>query len=374
VAESTVGNAASGATYAADVGALQLWEDAIDGGTPGDYEAKIITDIQDDVIFDIFGTGTWNLQIYGDTQGPGRRVLSAPASGTWLFRFNDTDINTVLIRDLNMDGTNQIANRYAIWAAGAPVDSLTVRRVFIKNTSNIAVHVQTGPATTVLENVLVHNSGATGFTLGPSAAATTTTVRNCGAYKSTTYGFTCADSSNVTVTYWNCVAVGSDITDFRTRASANVHLHECVSEDTSANTGHDTMDNCVSSQTNLSAYFVDYTNDDFHLAQPDFTSWGINGDATETPVDDLDFRTRLNNDIGPYEYVLVNTRQKRFSMMNFGDGTHIHTTFEADGAVNLDDRQHLLDCYSGVAFFSTAPATSIPVLMYHYQHHLGTMN
>ena len=46
----------------------------------------------------------------------------------------------------------------------------------------------------------------------------------------------------------------------------------------------------------------------------------------------------------------VDTREKRFSMLNFGDGTHIHATFEADGTVDLDDRQHLLDCYSGIAF------------------------
>lgn len=46
----------------------------------------------------------------------------------------------------------------------------------------------------------------------------------------------------------------------------------------------------------------------------------------------------------------IDTREKRFSMLNFGDGNHIHATFEADGAVDLDDRQHLLDCYSGIAF------------------------
>lgn len=46
----------------------------------------------------------------------------------------------------------------------------------------------------------------------------------------------------------------------------------------------------------------------------------------------------------------IDTREKRFSMLNFGDGAHIHATFEADGAVDLDDKQHLFDCYSGIAF------------------------
>lgn len=61
----------------------------------------------------------------------------------------------------------------------------------------------------------------------------------------------------------------------------------------------------------------------------------------------------------------IDSREKRFSMLNFGDGTHIHATFEADGAVDLDDKQHLLDCYSGIAF-SGAPAAAagslIPVI------------
>ena len=47
----------------------------------------------------------------------------------------------------------------------------------------------------------------------------------------------------------------------------------------------------------------------------------------------------------------VDSTEKRFSMLNFGDGTTIHMLFQTDGSgVNLDDRQHLLDCYSGIAF------------------------
>lgn len=43
----------------------------------------------------------------------------------------------------------------------------------------------------------------------------------------------------------------------------------------------------------------------------------------------------------------VDTREKRMSMMNFGD-TSI-TLFEADGAVDADDRYHLLGMYSGIS-------------------------
>ena len=45
----------------------------------------------------------------------------------------------------------------------------------------------------------------------------------------------------------------------------------------------------------------------------------------------------------------VDTAEKRFSMINFGDGTHIHLSFEPDGAVDADDRAHLLDLYSGLS-------------------------
>lgn len=54
----------------------------------------------------------------------------------------------------------------------------------------------------------------------------------------------------------------------------------------------------------------------------------------------------------------IDTREKRFSMLNFGDGGHVHATFEADGTVDLDDRQHLLDCYSGIAFGGVIPLHS----------------
>lgn len=46
----------------------------------------------------------------------------------------------------------------------------------------------------------------------------------------------------------------------------------------------------------------------------------------------------------------ADTRQKRFSMLDFGGGAHVHALPEADGAIDQDDRQHLLGCYSGILF------------------------
>lgn len=46
-------------------------------------------------------------------------------------------------------------------------------------------------------------------------------------------------------------------------------------------------------------------------------------------------------------------------MMNLSDGTTIYATlFVPDGTIALDDKQHLLDCYGGIAF-AGAPAGGI---------------
>lgn len=58
----------------------------------------------------------------------------------------------------------------------------------------------------------------------------------------------------------------------------------------------------------------------------------------------------------------IDTREKRMSMLNFGDGSTIHTLFEADGTIDLDDKQHLLDLYSGIPFAGPTPPVPPPVV------------
>ena len=43
----------------------------------------------------------------------------------------------------------------------------------------------------------------------------------------------------------------------------------------------------------------------------------------------------------------VDTREKRMAMLGFGGGHNWDTLFEADNAVDQDDRAHMLDLYSG---------------------------
>lgn len=52
----------------------------------------------------------------------------------------------------------------------------------------------------------------------------------------------------------------------------------------------------------------------------------------------------------------VDTAAKRFSMMNLGSYIHLVVLMPPDGTIGQGDRQHLLDCYSGVLFAGGAPA------------------
>ncbi len=60
----------------------------------------------------------------------------------------------------------------------------------------------------------------------------------------------------------------------------------------------------------------------------------------------------------------VDTRQKRMSMISFGDGVINHVLFEADSTIDADDRAHLLGLYSGIALGSpvTGVAARLPLL------------
>ena len=46
----------------------------------------------------------------------------------------------------------------------------------------------------------------------------------------------------------------------------------------------------------------------------------------------------------------IDTKSKRFSILNSGDGSLLHLTPDLDGSFTSPDWQHLLDCYSGIPF------------------------
>ena len=59
----------------------------------------------------------------------------------------------------------------------------------------------------------------------------------------------------------------------------------------------------------------------------------------------------------------VDTREKRTSMLNFGDGTTIHLLPHTDGSLDQGDKQHFLDCYSGIDFSAPAPITAMTAIL-----------
>jgi hypothetical protein len=66
----------------------------------------------------------------------------------------------------------------------------------------------------------------------------------------------------------------------------------------------------------------------------------------------------------------VDTRQKRFSIMSMGSASiSFIPVFEADGSVDADDRQHLLNRYSGIAFAGLGSAAA-----YYYQRRRRAMS
>lgn len=52
----------------------------------------------------------------------------------------------------------------------------------------------------------------------------------------------------------------------------------------------------------------------------------------------------------------IDTAAKRFSMMNLGSSIHLVVLMPPDGTIGQGDKQHLLDCYSGIDFAGAAPA------------------
>ena len=71
----------------------------------------------------------------------------------------------------------------------------------------------------------------------------------------------------------------------------------------------------------------------------------------------------------------ADTRQKRMSIMNLRSRSMhgiMRPVFEADGVVNLDDKQHLLGLYSGIPFASGL--NGLLVIPHHYRGGFNRMH
>ena len=287
---------------------LSAWETGV-GSSGGEQIAILKEDINDNVTFSgwpsAHSDGTPSeITIKGDLTGVVKRVVTSKSSGSNVLYFADVDISAVTIEDLTINGSGQASSKSGVSLANGTV-TLTLNRVRITNTTlhGVLINASSATTTTNIDNCIFDNNDGSGYRDAHYAVSSAATIRNCLFAKNGGNAQNLASSSALTVTYRNCLSFGNSVDFGDGGENSNVSVLHCVSEDSSATTGHDTVTECIGGQTGTGSYFRDYTNDDYTLRHDDFTNWGINGDSANTPAKDFSNRTRVNNDIGPFEYV-----------------------------------------------------------------------
>jgi len=281
---------------------ITAWETVVDG-LGGDHTATLISDIVDNVYFSSWAAGT--VTIKGNLTGNTKRKITSAALGTDVLTPASSSLSSFTLEDLHVDGSPMTAFRQTI-SLQHGLASCTIRRCTIEASPSMVhycleAHANADYTTGTYENCIF--IGATHqivFTAIDYANAST--FRNCiftGAGSNQGYH---ANNSNVTVLYFNCVSFNNANSDFNPGGANTItNTTNCVSEGSTAATGHDATSGSVEGKTLLSTYFRDEAGD-FRLLQDDYDSWGINGDSTNTPALDYASVTRTNDDIGPYEF------------------------------------------------------------------------
>ena len=308
-----------GLSDGANYTSLTAWEHAVDG-SGGTQIAELTTDITDNL--QLYTWPSSDITIRSDKPGVKRTVFSAH-NGNHMIHAGDPDIGSLTIEDIILDGAgdgssgNTGQNSSGAGKSGIMTTlgtgTLTLNRVHIKNVTQHSVLIWSNSKTEVLncDNCIFENPPGSAYrgalATYVDADATVATFRNClfvgcgGAAQNCV-----ADSDNIG-NYFNCLSFGNTGADFaHAGGTQTTNVLYCVSQDsTAANANHD--DNTGSVGLDIATvpdtYFTDYTNDDYTLKNDDYTNWGINGDSANTPAKDFNNRTRVNNDIGPFEYV-----------------------------------------------------------------------
>jgi len=303
--QSTVGDGASQAVFAADAGPLQLWENFIDGGTPGDLEALIITGFLESCGFSGFGAGTWNLWVHAERIGKTKIVIKPTTPTSRIINVNDADIDSFLLEDLEFDstgttGANTVCFRVFDMKSGGTVDT---NRCIFHNASGDGALVRV-LVTWNVRSCLAYRCGGNGFLYDTNSVGADVRYRNSGAFGNGIHGFHFSNDSDMNCFYYNCWAMDNASTDFFLYSPAFTEAHECVSSDTSAtSTSFDVLVGGAINKTAFGTYFQDHLNNNFRYADgtTQSSNWGITGVTGLTPVDDLDGMTRTVDAIGPYE-------------------------------------------------------------------------
>jgi len=267
----------------------------------GQYHAKLIGNISDTVIMRSDAGTNIDIKITGDAAKADRRTITADGAAR-ILELNDAGVTTgtAVYEDLDIDG-NAVATRGTANLNGGWPTAFTMRRVRLSNVPTIGIDGEA--ATWILENVLVDRC-TTGFSISDAG---TYTIKNCGAYKNTGRGFDIGSATPRVYNFFNCAAIGNNPTeDFRLiNGTATRNNTKCVSSDATATISHwdDSDASVINESTTTAPVFVDFAGNNFMKGESDFDSWGITGDSGNTPTLDLNGVTRVNDTIGPLEFI-----------------------------------------------------------------------
>jgi len=310
MATNKVGNALSNADFAADSGPLQLWEDSVDGGTPGSETVQVVSKFEESMLGIGWTSGTWNVTIEGQLTGKDRFVISANASAN-VIEFNDSNISggTLLIKNLIFDGTATGNTGTQGINEDAGFLTLTIENVEIRNMSSFGLRVESNNTVTDInfDNIVSHNNGDHGISINANTGTITADVRNCNCYKNAGGGYRHRNNSGLTINYYNSTAGDNTLADWDDQTSTLDHNFSCVASDTSLSSGSWTSSTTpAESKTSFTTYFLDYANNNFALKNDDNTLWGIDANAT-IPTLDANGITRTFKDIGAYDHYKIET-------------------------------------------------------------------
>tara|TARA_R110000772_G_C13310276_1_gene440141 strand:- start:2240 stop:3394 length:1155 start_codon:yes stop_codon:yes gene_type:complete len=189
--------------------------------------------------------------------------------------------------------------------------------------------------------------------------ATSVAIDNCTMFTDAAALGLIADTE---LTCKNTYVGGYSTEDFWTGGAAPAGNNN-ASADTTATTDYTTSLISKATADQFTNPTVDTATCDFSLKSGNALE---DAGATLTYADDITNTTRAGTwDIGAYETVAgpssgINTRYRRFSMMNFGKGTLL--VDPATSGVDQGERQTFLNAYSGISFSNPAPATDTELL------------
>lgn len=285
----TIGNAASGADYAADSDAINAWEDGQDGES-GDQTGRLITDVYGTyVTFDGWGAVVCRLESDGT-----RRTYYADTDSSRMMRLDSTSPDYELA-DITWD-FNGYGDTYGCIFSYEPITLHAWRCRFTGNDQNAGVRCSSTSGThgVIWDSCIFDNhSGGNGYS-DSNGSAHSTLFRNCGFFKNGGKGIDFNDDDACDL--YNCISMANSSSDFDDGHPPTGDY--CISSDTTASSF---CTNYLQEKTSYTSYFNDWGNDDFTLKSDD--PWGSIGyDSSNQAPDDFDGTSWSNNNIGPYEF------------------------------------------------------------------------